>query len=548
MAEESKIPEGMDSAYGRVSIMKELGKGVSMIITTASLSAVVVSKSIADRFMSPSGISRGDKLDDALGYPDDSLGRIHIPLYELATKNQIKLLRNQIKDHFNNLIRLIPEYLRERGLIAPKPVYTLADKINDEYDDWYAHLKKTSTKDELIRLASEIDRINKLKNYYLRADFPLDKQGVLISVPDLLETTYDYMVHNKMEFTEESFSEITNIWKTDIEQIIPKDMISICNEEKEKIISEFKRELAVARPDYIKMVNLRLTRANGDSVDLSVTKEDFEDLLLTDSLRAEFAKNVMLDYPAPDYYGEEYADLFNALFLKRFESNIYENWDNYSFQSNNGVTLEIKSMSTDIAVNNAYDELINRCYIKEYLEANCPDPDYKKLVAFAEKNAETINSVNNMIEQLRSEVKTEAVTEKITDFEAYEVRKEDVQRILSEQPKYSEPRYIVNSEEPQQYIKLESADNDEVIITACIGTTVANQLSPNTMEDCLTSFTSPCMLSQKAFDKLNGIQVTEGTATVSQTFEEPEITDIDLSENDAEISTVIPEIMEIEMG
>lgn len=509
-----------DSPYGRVSILKELGEGVQMIVTTASVSAVLVTKSVATKMLSNAAKTRADEFEEELGYPKDEKERINIPMYELSVKNYIHSNANEIKAHFNNLIRLIPEYLRERGLIAPRPVYTLADKIADEYEEWADGIK-TQSKDKIIEMADELNKYNILKKYFSDENFPLSKQGVLVSAPCLLDNTFDFMELNQLEYTTENLDMVADLWRNNINKIINNEYIMEFKKALDEETAHFERELQVARKDYINSVNLNLIRESGEVISFSMLKSDFEELLLTDEIKEEFAKNAMLDYSTPDYYGNHKKELFDALFLKRFNFDLANNWDYYTPQGNNGVRLEIESLSTEIVANSAYDELLNRSYIKEYISNNYENPEkyYEKLVEFAEKSYETINEVTSMLDSMRNKATEEQEVIETTEnktLEPHTVEAKDVKNLIGDMKAYSEPIYVVNGENPSEYVKF-TYDNatENVIMAAHLGLTVANEITEDTLQEIVNEFRECCVLSSQSFAELNNeneintVEITE---------------------------------------
>lgn len=523
-------PTEMNSPYGRVSIIKELGKGVSLIISTAALSTVVVTKEIANKFLSASAKVRGDNLNnEALGYPSSD-GRIHIPLYELAEKNYIKQTVSQIRDHFNHLCHLIPSYLRERGFIAAKPIYTLADKINAEYDEWLSEIKEYS-KDDIVKAASEIDKYNKLKAYFTNPDFPIEKQGVLISVPSLLDYTYEYLTNNQMEFSRENLDAMSDKWRNNISEMVREEDIIEFKKAMDSETESFVAELQTARKQYINSVNLLLKTPEGNK-EFSINKIDFDELLLTDDLRSEFAAMAMPDYPEPDYYGDHNREIFNALFIKRFEADIVDNWINYAPQGGNEVSLEITGLSTSVIPSNAYDELVARSLIKEYLQNNYQQPErfYSKLVNFAEEQQQIINSITNLTASMNYAKPSQAQeTETLTPsaeasenvqhdestqkqpadaFQPTAISAEEIPSIVSKTIN-GEPRYIVNLDNPDQYVKIEKLGENKVTIQACIGTSVVNQMNESTLVECVKSLENPVLLSNTDFENLQSQFETE---------------------------------------
>ena len=153
MADEKTQETG--EVVGSYSLRKDLAEGVYLIISHIAIKAVVVTQTIAQKFLSPQAINYGEPYgENELYYPAKD-GRASIPMLELASKDYIKLHSNQIKEHFNNLVKRVPAYLKERGFIKPREIQILADKAEDEYKEYRSTLKFMPKK-MLIARAEEI--------------------------------------------------------------------------------------------------------------------------------------------------------------------------------------------------------------------------------------------------------------------------------------------------------------------------------------------------------------------------------------------------------
>ena len=128
MADEKK--KETQEIVGNYSLRKDLAEGVYLIVSHIAIKAVVVTQTVAQKFLSPQAFKYGEPYGEnnsELYYPAKD-GRASIPMMELASKNYIKLHSNQIKEYFNNLVKRVPSYLRERGFIKPREIQILADK------------------------------------------------------------------------------------------------------------------------------------------------------------------------------------------------------------------------------------------------------------------------------------------------------------------------------------------------------------------------------------------------------------------------------------
>ena len=64
---------------------------------------------------------------------------------------------------------------------------------------------------ELISIANEIVAYKAITDYYSAPDFPLKKLGVILSTPNLLDDTYEYLIMNKLEVNKENLDKFTQM-------------------------------------------------------------------------------------------------------------------------------------------------------------------------------------------------------------------------------------------------------------------------------------------------------------------------------------------------
>lgn len=120
--------------YGEVTIRHELAHGIYQLIFAAGnqLRALIIGKEFAKQVLSQSALSMADDYDENhLGYPEQD-GRMSIPMLELNQKGLINIPLQEAKEHFNNLVHLVPEYLRRRGILKEKSLPDMRTKLADE--------------------------------------------------------------------------------------------------------------------------------------------------------------------------------------------------------------------------------------------------------------------------------------------------------------------------------------------------------------------------------------------------------------------------------
>ena len=101
------------------SLPKEIANGVYLLTSGAMLKASYVTKSLAERMLSKSAVSRGVEEGENIMFPAEG-GKSSIPMYELSQKGYLQLNRQETKKHFSRLVSFVPDYLRERGILPDR--------------------------------------------------------------------------------------------------------------------------------------------------------------------------------------------------------------------------------------------------------------------------------------------------------------------------------------------------------------------------------------------------------------------------------------------
>ncbi len=377
--------------YGEVTIRHELAHGIYQLVLAAGkgLRALIIGKDFAKQVLTQAALAKADDYDENyLGYPEQD-GRMSIPLYELNQKGLLNLPLQEAKAHFNNLIHLIPDYLRNRGILKEKPLPDIRTKLADETRQLEKQLSGRSKKD-LIASAEEIVNFNKIKGFIAGSEFPLRNQGLLISAPNLVKSVQKTLRELKLEINTENVQKVCGSYD---------EAVKIDNKVIEDALSDIANELKRTQMSRVKTVVMQMT-ADGKTHDFALSVEDFENMLLTDEIKAEFAKAYMPDFPVPDYYGEEYKWLYESLFIKRFGENVQENWERYAPQGEN-LQLHLKSLSTEIIAADSYTDLRNIAQIKGYLQSAYKNPEkyIERLMRSdeIEDHKKTINEIQQLI-------------------------------------------------------------------------------------------------------------------------------------------------------
>lgn len=529
--------------YGEVTIRQELAKGIYQLILAAgqSLKALIIRKDEAHKTLSTAALKRADEYDsEHLGFPDND-GRMSIPLYELDQQNILKLPIQEAKAHFNNIFHLIPEYLRERGIFKEKTLPDMKTKLADENDRFIKKLSAKSKKD-IISVAENITRFKKISSILAADDFPLHNQGILIECPDLIETVSKALNARDMEVNDKNIRELC----ANFEEINTYNY--------EDALKDIRSELERTRATRIKTLVMQIN-TNGKVHEFSLSVQDFENMLLTDKIKQAFAKANMLDFPAPDYYGKNHSELYNALLYKRFGENIVANWNNFAPQGE--TQLHIKALSTEVSAPNSYDDLTNVSYIKGYIQSAYKEPqkyisqllnkskisehkqtikEMQKIIKEAEKGSKT--DKKKSIEFVKKEKKTISESRKVLN-NAQKITAEESKRITDtlvqdrvQNPAANRAMYIINERKPDEVIRLttnyNSITNQADIDIKCYDTSKPlsadniTVLSRDDLADYIDHLQAPVILTAAAYQDFRDKQLLEQATSfneISEPFE-----------------------------
>lgn len=388
------------SIYGNYSVIREFAKGVSLILTNASLKIVCVANKIAALFMSKEALQVGDAMsDDYLGFPTED-GRGSVAMFELATKKYIKQNHQQIKQHFNNIVSKFPSYLMARGILSDK-LPTLVDKMNDEkenlYDEWMYLSKR-----DIIDYAEEILARQDIIKYYSDPGLDLPMEGVFLCNPNLVEDTCQFLIENKLT---------TN----DIQKYVDSVVTAHQNEnsageriESEAIkeqLSKFTAEIETAAPIVAQSVEMQYV-CNGTSKDIKLSLTEFLSYIPQEAIDS-FAAQKMPDFPCKDYYGAKGTELFNTIAVKRFCEDIINNY-NYYAPKTESAHMIINRVSSEPAPDDAMNKLESSTLIYDYVRNCCTNTE--KIDTVLKNNlselSETVAKINNMVMAYQSTAET----------------------------------------------------------------------------------------------------------------------------------------------
>ena len=341
------------------------------------------------------------------------------------------------------------------------------------------------------------------------------------------------------------------------------EAVKIDNKVIEDALSDIANELKRTQMSRVKTVVMQMT-ADGKTHDFALSVEDFENMLLTDEIKAEFAKAYMPDFPVPDYYGEEYKWLYESLFLKRFGENVKENWKRFAPQGEN-IELHLKSLSTEIVAADSYTDLRNIAQIKGYLQSAYENPkkyieklmksdeleahkktidEIQKLIDKAEQQADQTMSAGNdqsetkkpeaaaqlqsNIEFVKKEVKKRKPTPeshkmlnkaKIITVQEAENLSDTLVRGRIERPNSNRVMYVLNKQKPNEVIRLytnydEKTKSADIVIQSYDNDQLHNMhditpLSKSDFKDYLAHLTKPIVMTEAAYKAYSDQRVLE---------------------------------------
>lgn len=495
----------INSVYEKISFSRQLAKGVQMIVTDMSMQAILVSQNVANRFLSFAARSRATTYKDHLVYPEEKMS---IPLFELTAKNYIIQYHSQVKEHWNNLVKYIPDYLREIGILHPKVQPTIKDKVSNEFEKYYKNICRQMTKQDIILHAEEISDIKNIALQYSQIDMPLKNQGIILGMDNLLDKTYQLLSKNQLESSKDNIEKL--IVETDWSlELKPEEYAAIIK----NATADITRELSMTQESIVKTVLLSYNNGS-ETKSFSLSIQDFNSFCLTDELKAEFSAKNMLDFPQNDYFGQENEAFFEFLFQKRFGENLIENWNNFSVQSDDA-TLTIDGLSTEIIPTSAYDELINRYTIKEYLTTNYTNADKQlsKLLEYTSKHLAAVNSIQEMLSSQNAQGQEE----------------------LTEEPLRSEAIETVNDE--SQHLQ---AELDKLIQLKALKVELSDTADLNKIEERIAKYNT------KLSELHSSVTVSSDQPSVQPETSEPSNLETIMTSPDAIIGDLTPEVIIID--
>lgn len=398
---------------------KPLTEGVWLLASGILIKSVIVAKKLADKLLSKAGVARGDVQGDTLSFPESD-GRASIPMLELSQKGYLEQTDAQIKEHFNRLVQLLPDYLAERGLIK-KSMETLDEKVEKEHRAYLNSIKYMKPQ-EISAASREIFEIQKIKEFICRSDLSgVSGLGLLMQKEDLLEDIRDRILAPENETTEDiviSNKAIDNMLESMVKELTQdKDAINTA-------LLPFKNELEIARKNSTKAVTFTVAMPGGESHKMTMRTEDFYKAL-DKELLDRFAGVEMHDFPTPEYFGKDDAALYEKILEKRFCEDIADNFEDYCPEDGYGIV--INSTSKKDFIENEYDGLKNRVALTTFAESEYKSPE-KAIGNFKEffsRQNTLLDNIRRLVEPIEPSTQTQTA---VTNFD----RTEDGEVVASE--------------------------------------------------------------------------------------------------------------------
>lgn len=366
-----------------ISIRKELGRGVWLLASGVVIKASCVTKVLAEKMLSKSAIDRGTEDGDILTYPAEN-GRASIPLFELGQKGYLDLNSSEIREHFSRLVRLVPDYLSERGLLPAKKTVLVEEKIAAEYKNYIKDFRFVRKKD-IIENAVEIATRQKIVDFFKRNDVQSAGAGMLLAESNLLERVREHLQDSDIFSLDDSIKAAVGA--------ISKEALADDYAVK-RGLSPFQRELEVAKDAKIKSVDCTLFLADKGPRDFKMNLTDFYNHL-DPTVLERFTQHEMRDFPSRDYFGKAGEKIYEQILQKRFCADLVKNCNNYSPETENGYLLAINRTSRVAPKIDGLKELQDRAALREYAE-NCyktPSPIVRRIDKFFAEQSEFIGKV-----------------------------------------------------------------------------------------------------------------------------------------------------------
>lgn len=395
--------------------MKEIAKGFYLNSDGQVIHAAVVDKELADRLLSEAAKSRGEDDGRYLNYPYKD-GRSSIPTYELGQRGYIHLKPKELFSEFQRMVKMVPDYLRERGLFPPKKVETLSDKVEKDFNSYIKEISKMK-KTDIIGRAEEIAEIKKIKEYMQKPHTDMKNFGVMLNSDNILKDFHERMKNDKV-----TKGIINN--KT-ISRQIGLYSLSEKTSADEKYMNTFANELETTKKQTVQTVTFTVGLPGKELQEISMPVKEFY-RHIDKGVLERFSAASMPDFPATDYYGDKYKQLYEELREKRFCEDIAKNFNDYNYpEKKEGYYIYISDVSKKpYAEQSELQEIKNRLALKEYASARYEKPqetvklidsyvdsrksivdDIAKVIASATVVSGTVEAVSQSAEKITENVR-----------------------------------------------------------------------------------------------------------------------------------------------
>lgn len=365
----------------KVSDENKLADGVYMVEGGA---AVRVDPAIAQELLSDVARKHADKTQEGYVFSEQD-GRDSIVYLELGQKGYIPMLLKNLYDHMYRLLRLLPDYLRERGILPQRDTETFEERLKRDSQSYLDRMLRASKSDILqnIQKIAAIERMSKL------ATVPesLSHIGLLLSQGNLAEKLYDALPDSTAPVTMEAMA----VASEKITQAVGKEDMAAT-------LDPFRDELEVARKVSIGSVAFEMkTPQNQERHTLNL--KDFYRCLDAEMLD-RFAAVEMQDFPVKDYYGDDSVDLFEELREKRFCANLEKNFLDYTHDRGNGCSFTILHTSKETLPENELTGIRTRHHVMQYARAAFvnPQPTIDRIVDYYGHHRDAIESAHELLQ------------------------------------------------------------------------------------------------------------------------------------------------------
>lgn len=379
--------------------------------TAGEIIEVVIKRKEGEKMLSEPALKRAeiDEKNDTLKFPEAD-GRSSIPIVELNQKGYIRMETFQIKEHLKRLVKLVPSYLKERGMFPKAANETLAEKSEKELKKELAHFKFMPRK-ELIKRASEISDLERINSFFSDSENFKDTEkfpvGLLLPTTDLLKKVRLNALEQNPESNKDLLLTKSLLLET-IKNIARENEKNPVNSE--AFLAAFQRELLVAKKQQNEAVEISVSMPNELPKKMIMPVNEFYSHL-DEAVLNRFSEEKMKDFPHEYYFGTPGVEVFEAIRFKRFCADLQTNFNNFSCDKVDGYSLKIEKEVKTAPEKSTYEALQNAVILKKLAENTYESPDraVANISLQISSEREFINELQSIVNKASANTASESI-------------------------------------------------------------------------------------------------------------------------------------------